>query len=95
MRARIGVSVHYRDDDCGQPMQPVAAGADRGAAGAKLGAERSVLECILVAAGRARALAVFAPVGILLVRPAACAAFGKIIVPCARQTPPPSRGLLT
>jgi hypothetical protein len=46
-------------------------------------------------ARQARAGRVFSAVGILLGRSAGCAAFGKIIVPCARQTPPPSRGLLT
>ena len=91
MRVGVGARVYYRGDDGGKPAQPLAAGTDRGAAGAKLGAEGSVLVGVLVAARRARALAVLAPVRISLEASVACTAFGKIIVPCARQPPPPSR----
>ena len=40
---------------------------------------------------QARTFAISSPIRILLGGPAACAAFGKKIVLCARQTPPPSR----
>ena len=105
MRVGACVRVHHCGDDGGQPMQPVAMRADRGAAGTELGAEGPVLVSVLVAgrgprlrpratARQARFFAVLSSVRISLVRPAACAAFGKIIVPCAMKGGTPSGWVL-
>jgi hypothetical protein len=91
MRVGVGVRIHYRGDDGRQPTQTLATRANRGAAGEKLGAVSPVLQRVLVAARRPRTVAIFAPVWISLVGSAACAAFGKIIVPCALKGGTPSR----
>jgi hypothetical protein len=83
VRVGVGVRIHYRGDDCRQPMQTLATRADRGAAGAKLGAISSVLQRVFVAMWGTPTRRVLSTVLISLARPAACTAFGKIIVPCA------------
>jgi hypothetical protein len=70
-------------------MQALKRGANLGTESLPLRAARAVLEGILVAARWPRSFAIFAPVGILLARPAACAAFGKIIVCGNGQGGPP------
>jgi hypothetical protein len=85
MRAGAGVRIHYRGDDCRQPTKPLAARADRGVAGERFGGVGPVLQRVLVAMWGANFLAVFSAVRILLGQSAACASFGKIIVPCAMK----------
>jgi len=106
VRAEIGVRVHHRVDEGAKPILPLAISADRFAAGIEFGAVRAVLEGVPVAArganlrcarsfGRqARFLAVFPAVRILLAGFGTCAAFGKIIVPCAIEGGTPSRCVL-
>jgi len=85
----INVRVHHRVDDCAGPFTALDEGAGHLEMGAFLG--NAGLDGVFVAARRPCTFAVFAPVGIFLARPAACAAFGKIIVPCAIQGGTPCR----
>ena len=94
MRAEIGVRAHHRGDESANPTLPLAVIADRFAAGVDFGGERAVLEGVLVAARGARARRIFPAVRILLAGSAACAPFGKIIVPCAIEGGTPSRCVL-
>ena len=88
---RACVRLRHRDGDGGEPTQPLAAHADRFAAGDDFGGERTVFEGVLVAARRACTRCVFSTVRILLAGSATCTAFGKIIVPCAIEGGTPSR----
>jgi len=92
---RACVRLCNRDGDGGEPTQPLAAHPDRFAAGDDFGGERAVFEGILVAASRPRAGRVFSAVRILLAGSMACAAFGKVIVPCALEGGTPSLGVVT
>ena len=89
MRVGAGVRIDHRADEGANPILPLAVIADYFVAGDVCGGEGPMLEGVLIAARRPRALAVFSSVRILLGRSATCAAFGKIIVPCALWGPPP------
>jgi hypothetical protein len=90
MRIGIDMRVDHRVDQRVGPFRTCVEGAGFHEMGALLG--NAGLDGVPVAARRSRALAVLAPVGISLVRPATCASFCKIIVSCKIQEPPRGEG---
>jgi len=87
---RACVRLRHRNGDGGEPAQPLAAHADRFAAGDDFGGERTVFEGVLVAAWRPRAGCVFSTIRILLAGSMAWTVFDKIIVSCAIEGGTPS-----
>jgi len=88
MRVRVNMRIDHRADQRAHPFAALDMGAVGAMARERLRREGAVLVGVRVAAFRPRALGVPAPVRIFLGPPAPCAAFGKIIVPCAMHPSP-------